>query len=409
MKTHLSINGKTRDHFFTSEEVEADLLGWLAHSSSFPKFYLKRGEKEVAAAGALMTLGSAPKFDRENSSPMRFFGGQAFFPESSPKDSVWSSFPRRHFFAPELEMVKEGGKITRFIHSLEKELLLPKMHSGSFVKELGSLRSPRHYPEEGQWMELLKNLLGEIEAEGLSKVVMARRSEFPHAGCDPFALAAALKTAHETASIFLVQFEAGAAFVGATPELLFSREGGRIYSEAVAGTRPRGKDAATDLALEKELVESVKEQHEFAFVKRSIEEALDGYVTTFDWRGKSGVLKTKVVQHLHHCLEGALRVDCSDQQLIDALHPTAAMGGAPRSDALAYLKEHESFERGWYASPLGFTSHQFAEFVVGIRSALVEEKRLSLFAGAGIVSGSDPRSEWSELNAKTQTVRSILG
>ena len=363
----------------------------------------------MAAAGSLMTLGSAPKFDRENGSPMRFFGGQAFFPESSPKDSVWGSFPRRIFFAPELEMVKEDGKITRFIHSLEKEPVLPKMHSGSFLRKLGSLPPPRHYPEEGQWMELLKNLLREIETEGLSKVVMARRSEFPHVGCDPFALAAALKKAHETASIFLVQFEPGAAFVGATPERLFTRAGGRIYSEAVAGTRPRGKDAIKDLELERELMTSSKEQHEFAFVKRSIEEALEGYVTSFDWRGKSGVVKTKVVQHLHHCLEGALRFGSSDQQLIDALHPTAAMGGAPKSAALAYLRAHEPFERGWYASPLGFTSHHFAEFVVGIRSALVEEKRLSLFAGAGIVSGSDPRSEWSELNAKTQTVRSIIG
>jgi menaquinone-specific isochorismate synthase len=410
MKSCLSIEGKCCDHFFVSEKVEGvfDLLGWLASSSLYPKFYLKRSDKEVAASGSLMTLGSAPKFERKNSSPMRFFGGQSFFPDTPYKDAVWQAFPQRQFFAPEFEMIKERGRVTRYAHSLEKEPVLPELEAAKSFLGLGSLPSPRHFPEEGQWVEIVRALLGEIEQERLDKVVMARRSEFEVAGCDPFALASALKQGHSTASIFLVQFAPGSAFVGATPESLFWREGGRLHSEAIAGTRPRGKDAVSDLALEQELMGSKKEQHEFAFVKRSIEKSLGFLLTSFDWMGASSVLKTQVVQHLHHRLEGALRMDTTDQQLIDALHPTAAMGGAPRTDALDYLKAHEPFERGWYASPLGFTSQKWAEFVVGIRSALVGEKGLHLFAGAGIVSGSDPLSEWGELNHKTQTVRRLL-
>lgn len=410
MKTSLSVEGKTLDHFLVSEAVEVgqDLLEWLAGTSLFPKFYLRRGEKELAAAGSLMSLPFAPRFNDGNTSSMRFFGGQAFFPKWPAKDRVWDTFPRRVFFAPQYEMVREGKKVVRYAHSLEGKPLLPPLQPFEMSPLSAALSHPTHIPTEDKWHELTSALLGEIEEEALLKVVMARRSAFTgHVG-SPFALAQALQRAQPGACTFLVQFEPGVAFVGASPERLFWREGGRIYSEAIAGTRQRGKDAAADQKLEMELMESPKEQKEFAIARRSIEEALDPFVTTFDWLGEVDVIKTSTVQHLHSHLEGTLRKDASDQQLIDALHPTAAMGGAPRERALHYLREHEPFERGWYASPIGFTSEKWAEFAVGIRSALVKEKGLYLFAGAGIVSGSDPLKEWTELEQKTQTVRRVL-
>lgn len=392
MKTQLSIDGQTLTHFQKTRALKEpiDFLGWLENTPFFPKFYFKKGNREYAAAGSLLELDHAPAFDESNTSPLRFYGGQSFFPELPYKDKNWESFPRRLFFAPKWELVCEDGKITQLAHSLEKEPSLPGIHTA--LSSSVHFSDPSHLPTKEKWIELLKKIQH-------SKVVMARRTTCALEKGGAFGLAAQLQRHQKNACIFLVQFAKGKAFVGATPEHLFWREDSQLFSEAIAGTRPIGKD------LEQELVNCPKEQREFAFVTRSIEEALRSLVEALQWE-KQRVLKTNTVQHLHRRCTATLRENVSDQQILDALHPTAAMGGTPRKAALQFLRDHEPFERGWYASPLGFTSHKWAEFAVGIRSALVEEKALHLFAGAGIVEGSEPLKEWNELNHKMKTLYS---
>jgi len=222
---------------------------------------------------------------------------------------------------------------------------------------------------------------------------MGRRStHVTEEALNPLELLASIR---EDQSIrFAFQFSPSSTFIGATPERLYKRVDRQILTEAIAGTRPLGK------AKEKELLEDPKEQREFEFVKTSIAEGLKPLCKSLSPSSETKILKTSTVQHLHCSFEGELLGNVQDDEILSALHPSAAIGGLPKSSALEHLLNYEPFERGWYASPLGFLSQKEAEFAVGIRSALVEKNQLHLFAAAGIVAGSTADKEWKELQHK---------
>ena len=255
-------------------------------------------------------------------------------------------------------------------------------------------------------MALIEKTLGAIEGQAFEKVVMARRST--HLCNQPIhALELLSRMKAKGAIHFALQFEKGSTFIGATPERLYRRNGRMLFTEAVAGTRKRGKTDEEDARLEKELLENQKERREFNFVKTSIEQALKPYCKAISSQCEDSVLKTPNVQHLHNLFTAELDEGASDAEILSALHPTAAMGGLPKLSALEYLLQAEPFERGWYASPLGYISKSQAEFAVGIRSALIKDNWLNLFAGTGIVAGSIPQNEWEELEHKTSLWRNL--
>lgn len=251
-----------------------------------------------------------------------------------------------------------------------------------------------------KWNEMIEHSLEQIDQDLFEKVVIARRSTHTNESpLDPLEILSRLKA---TGSIhFAFQFAKEATFIGATPERLYKREGRNILTEAVAGTRKRGKTEEEDALMEKELLETPKERREFGIVKQSIEESLSPLCVTLTCEDEDSIIKTPNVQHLHNPFTGILRDGVNDDAILKALHPTAAMGGSPKGSALEYLISHEPFERGWYASPVGYVSDEKAEFAVGIRSALVEDAKLHLFAGTGIVAGSTAEQEWEELQHKT--------
>ena len=189
-------------------------------------------------------------------------------------------------------------------------------------------------------------------------------------------------------------------FLGATPERLFLREEDQLHTEAVAATSPRGKTPEEDLAFEHHLKTSPKEQREFHLVKDYLHSIVDPLSTTIVWENKETLLKTGHVQHLHDRLRATLKGPVSNTDLLRLFHPTPALGGFPRKEALDLLQQIEPFERGWYGSPIGAITAHRASFYVAIRSALIQERSLHLFAGTGIVSGSLPEKEWEELEHK---------
>jgi menaquinone-specific isochorismate synthase len=112
------------------------------------------------------------------------------------------------------------------------------------------------------------------------------------------------------------------------------------------------------------------------------------------------ILKLNKVQHLYTQCHGTLTANLTDADILPKLHPTPAVGGFPRPQALKLIQELEPFERGWYAAPVGWIGADEAEFAVAIRSGLIDRDRLLLFAGAGIVRGSQPEEEWAEIENK---------
>jgi menaquinone-specific isochorismate synthase len=190
------------------------------------------------------------------------------------------------------------------------------------------------------------------------------------------------------------------AYLGATPERLLKRRGRFILSEALAGTRPRGRTIAEDAQFARELLQNEKENREHRIVVNDICSTFNRYCDRVSSGDAPGIRKLAHCQHLHTPISGWLQGDGNDAHLMQSLHPTSAVGGLPKEAAVQWILKNEPFERGIYAAPVGWVGAHASEFCVGIRSGLILDKTLTLYSGAGIVAGADADNEWMELDAK---------
>ncbi|HNA62838.1 MAG TPA: chorismate-binding protein, partial [Rhabdochlamydiaceae bacterium] len=204
---------------------------------------------------------------------------------------------------------------------------------------------------------------------------------------DPFQVLNLLMPLGSQTSLFLLQLDSQTAFVGATPEKLFSRKGRILLSEAIAGT----KDAQETWGR--------KELSEIDAVQVFLQNQLVQCCEKLHWQAPQEK-PFGTLQHLYQGIEGRLKEEIDDKILLELLHPTPALGGFPQKEAALYLKTVEPFSRGWYGSPFGMISPQETEMAVAIRCALIQGAEMYLFAGAGIVAGSKPDKEWEELERK---------
>ena len=256
-----------------------------------------------------------------------------------------------------------------------------------------------HNPDRETWMQLVQQAVRQIKTGALQKVVLARETTLylDHAP-DPFQMTATLDKKSEGAALFCLQFDANKAFFGATPERLFRAQGAEIRVEAVAGTRRRGKTETECAQLEQELLSSAKDLHEFRFVQDYFANHLPSIQFS-----PHRVHRTANVQHLYSEGVGSLSPTPKPLDLIDLvqlLHPTPALAGTPKQKALAWIKTQEPFDRGLYGGIIGWQTPLQSEWMVAIRSCLLEGSVAKLYTGTGIVADSDPALEWEELEAK---------
>jgi menaquinone-specific isochorismate synthase len=200
--------------------------------------------------------------------------------------------------------------------------------------------------------------------------------------------------------VFGIQPKDGTAFIGASPERLFRRIDNTVECEALAGTRPRGKTDDEDTALGEQLLGSEKDRREHGYVLDTVVNTVKELCSGQIIEDQVSLLKLPRVQHLMARFRGQLADDINDSDLLEALHPTPAVGGLPREKAIGHIGSLERFDRGWYAGPVGWMGAQSTEFAVGIRSGLIEDSSILLYSGAGIVKGSDAESEWQEIENK---------
>ena len=244
-------------------------------------------------------------------------------------------------------------------------------------------------PTEAAWGALVRQALHE---KPLRTDVLARKTTLTFdEPLDALRLTAFLQRRAPHATVFACALPNGSWFLGASPEQLFWRSENRITTEAVAGTR-RHTEAHELLSSEKDLAE-------FRYVEAHLEERLAPLCRNLE-RSPIRLRSAANVQHLSSETTGTLTHNATDSELIHALHPTPAVCGVPREAARAWLKSHEPFERGYYAGLVGWSAKTSAQWTVAIRSALLEENKLHLYAGVGLVQGSEAAAEWNELEAK---------
>jgi menaquinone-specific isochorismate synthase len=208
---------------------------------------------------------------------------------------------------------------------------------------------------------------------------------------------------------FLFKMKDAPAFVGCSPEQLLSFQQNALRTEALAGSIARGKDEEEDARFKNALLGSSKNNAEHQFVVQSIEQDLAPFVKNMQRSEQPIIKKLANVQHLYTPVQAQMIGDKNPLTILGQLHPTPAVGGYPRKIAVDYIKNNESLNRGWFASPVGWINSEGAgDFTVAIRSGLIDKTNALLFAGCGIVADSNPETEWQETNLKFMPMLSAL-
>jgi menaquinone-specific isochorismate synthase len=197
--------------------------------------------------------------------------------------------------------------------------------------------------------------------------------------------------------------------VGATPELLIRKDGWEVSSLVLAGTSRRGATAAEDSELALALLGSAKENEEHEYAARSLRDSLSPLCAAMHVTPRPELIRLANVQHLGTRVRGTLSADRSALSLLGAVHPTAAVGGTPTDAAVETIRELESMDRERYAGPVGWIDADGnGEWGIALRCAQLSGNRARLFAGGGIVAGSDPAAELAETEAKFRPMRTAL-
>ncbi len=269
-------------------------------------------------------------------------------------------------------------------------------------------------PDPAQFKRNVEASLARIRAGEVDKVVMSRSLRID-APVDVPALLSRLLARAPGAYTFAMDLDgegAGAAcLVGSSPELLLSKRGARIVSNPLAGSIPRHADPGEDQRRAQALLASAKDRHEHALVVQAVAAALAPHCRALQVPDAPSLVATPTLWHLSTRVDGWLADPAaSSLRLALALHPTPAVCGHPTAPARRMIRELEGYDRGLFTGLVGWCdSHGDGEWAVTIRCALVEAQSATLFAGAGIVAGSDPQAELAETSAKLATLLGALG
>lgn len=276
------------------------------------------------------------------------------------------------------------------------------------INETDKVNSPRPTVlkrveiDENKWLQGVAQTVDKLKEEPtLKKVVLARRLVVV-SGQVLQPEQAWLQSRRVNAETYhiLLKTKAG-AFISSTPERLLKVIGQSFETASIAGTIARGDDVKTDRQLAETLLHDEKNRQEQRYVTDEIVAVLQRQNAQVAGNLEPHVLKNRRVQHLYTPIKGVLKKGTSVFNLLQQLHPTPALGGVPKKQALAIIRQVEGVPRGFFGAPIGYLNFQHAgEFAVGIRSAALKETTATLFAGAGIVADSVPEAELLETRLK---------
>jgi menaquinone-specific isochorismate synthase len=339
---------------------------------------------------------------------------------------MWSTFPSALFVFPRLQWTHVNGQswltvnqpvMDGDLHCAERILTEERERLESLAQPMGKsdvseVIDVRTQPllSNAEWNHMAGEAIQQIRRGDLEKVVLARGVDVHlDQPIDPIGVLALLEERYPECTRFLIEPAHGQAFLGATPETLAALAGGELRTIALAGSTRRGSSSEEDDLLAQTLMDSPKERHEHALVVEAIRSRLAPLVDELAIEEQPGLWRLSNIQHLRTHALGVLHDEIDILDVIEALHPTPALGGTPRGEALALIEELEPTSRGWYASPVGWMdANGDGEFAVAIRSAVTAGAEARLYAGAGIVADSDPQREWDETALKLRPMLEAL-
>ena len=390
-----------------------DALGWLASQPVWPQFYWQQrnGDEEAAVLGAVAafsSLESAQQFlhQHDNHPDLRIWGLNAFEPQ------------RGNLLLPRLEWRRCAGVASLRLHLYsDVSLREDAAHAIAFISSLApvkplpalrlNLTGEQNWPDKAGWTNLIKLATQTIAGEDLDKVVLARATDLQFSqSVNAAAVMASSRRLNLNCYHFFMAFSADSAFLGSSPERLYRRRDTALRTEALAGTVANHPEDHRAWQLGEWLMKDDKNQRENMLVVEDICQRLQGCTQTLDVLPPQ-VLRLRKVQHLRRCIWTELN-QADDTLCLMQLQPTAAVAGIPRELAREFIQQNEPFDREWYAGSAGYLSRHQSEFCVSLRSAKISANVVRLYAGAGIVRGSDPEQEWQEIDNKAAGLRTLL-
>ena len=410
-------------------------------------FYAERPSEGWAIAGAESVLGFSTSGPGRFAACQRFidealgsaiavgdqdipFGGPHFFAAFSFLDAVGPGepFEAACVFVPRWQVARRDGRTAAVANLLVEgdsqtdslaakvwrahskfrsfDFPSPELPDGrtgvaSSVDEVGGRRS---------YESAVSRAVGRISRGEFEKIVLARAKDVRAADpLHPLRMLNGLRQRFPDCNSFSVANGRGQSFIGASPELLLRVEGSTAFTEALAGSAGRGSTASEDAALGKRLLHSEKDLREQRIVLDSILRGLAPLDLDLKYSARPLLRRLSNVQHLHTPIEAKLPRGVRLLDMLGRLHPTPAVGGNPRELAVPAIAELEAFPRGLYGGALGWIdSRGSGEFIVGLRSALIDGSRARMYAGAGIVAGSSPGTEFAETELKFRAMQDAL-
>ena len=349
----------------------------------------------------------------ENAPDLPFFI-DASFEDQAPLDSHWgSSLAGCRMIMPQ-RLLWQQGQNTWCYAVCE---VFPNDEIDHIVHQLTSAVPPRPYLEPKPWptlaspsfTDIVEEAVALLQTASMRKIVLARAVDEKLAQAKP--IEDIIRDLHQAAddrsTCYAYDLDDGSCFVGASPEMLFTLDQQLCSAMALAGTRPRGKDALDDQALGMELMNSTKERKEHQLVVEHLAEILRSRGGVLEIPNCPEIRRLQKIQHLETDLSCQLP-EANAFDLLSAIHPTPAVCGLPVSAAKQFIKRHEQLHRGLYTGAIGFHTPDHCRFIVPLRGGIIRGQEARLFAGAGLVETSDPQAEHEETETKLRLMRQVI-
>lgn len=338
------------------------------------------------------------------------------FAADGPVSTEWDGFSSSDVVLPEISVIRDaaGHRIVLAIPAgADARALLDtlrRMHHPGPVRPIGFGDHAVHSVPAGQdWATAVREAIGAIEDRSFEKVVLARSVEVTtEVSIEGLELVQHLVERNPQSHVYGWQI-GDKCLIGASPELLVGKRGTVVTANPLAGSATRGPSDDEDRVIGQQLLASAKDQVEHALVVDDIAARLGPVTNQLRVPTSPSLRRSPTVQHLSTTIGGTLADDVHIFDLVGRLHPTPAVGGTPRAEALAFIDKVEEIDRGWYSGGIGWVSpHGDGEVAIALRCALVDGNRATLFAGNGIVGDSLPADELDETRWKLRTMLNLL-
>jgi isochorismate synthase len=357
----------------------------------------------------------------DGSVPMRAaFLGFAFSPDSSE-----SRLPNSLLSVPRVTVERRGPVTVMHFNGAAGEdpdalveewtRTARELVTNAWSETLAMGVPPRRTPgtalpaDDPAWAGRVQHALAAIGQPPLEKLVLTRRVDIELSARPSLARVLSwLAGQYPGAAVFAIR-RPGIRLVGASPERLLGLEHGLVVADALAGSAPRATCDDADQLLGGTLLGDPKELAEHTVVVREILSALGPLCSALVASHAPSLLRLPNVQHLASHVHGRVKPGVGVFELLERMHPTPAVGGAPRAAALDWLRRHGEADRGWYTGGVGWLDDAGGDVWVALRCATLRGRSASLYAGAGIVAGSDPQQELRETGWKLQAMLEALG